>query len=306
MITEQHLLPDDSVQQAAVIIASKAGRLGNRLFLSAYFMANALARGYRLINPALGEYAPFFEGSARDPLSRFPVTGVRMDPEVAAQCREILEPLSGLAGVLVPGGRTLDIRQTLDAADGVYDLNNPEFSLLLKEARFLAVKGWKFRDNANLVRYHGVIARYFQPIASIRKSAEALLRDARALGDLVIGVHIRQGDYRDWKSGIHYFETQQYAHWMREGSLLFPGKRVVFLVCASDPVEASCFRGLEVVMGPGSVIGDLDALSLCDLIMGPPSTFSTWASYAGRVPLCMLQQHHQVVTRGAFTLHDRV
>ena len=121
---------------ATVIIAAKAGRLGNRLFLSAYFMANALARGYCLMNPALGEYAQFFEGSSRDPLCRFPDTQVLMNPDVAAQCRDFLVSLSGLAGVLVPGGKTLDIRKTLDAKDGVYDLNNPEFTTLPRKPVF--------------------------------------------------------------------------------------------------------------------------------------------------------------------------
>jgi hypothetical protein len=258
------------------------------------------------MNPALGEYAQFFEGSARDPLCIFPETEVQMDPEVAAQCREFLLLLSGVAGVLVPSGKTLDIRQTLDAVDGVYDLNSPAFTTLLQETRLLAVKGWKFRDDTNLVRYHGKIARYFQPIASIRKPVEALLSEARALGDEVIGVHIRQGDYRDWKNGVHYFETEQYAHWMSEASLLDPSKKTVFLVCASDPLDDSCFRGLGVVMGPGSVIGDLHALSLCDRIMGPPSTFSTWASFHGRKPLCMLQHHEQKLSKHSFVMHDRV
>ena len=303
---EQYVIPAKAVRQATVVIAAKAGRLGNRLFLSAYFMANALARGYRLMNPALGEYAAFFEGSAKDPFCGFPGTEAQMDPEIAAQCRAFLEPLSGLAGILAPGGRTLDIRHSLDAMDGVYDLNCSEFTSLLQDSRLLAVKGWKFRDDTNLVRHHEVIARYFQPIASVRKPVESLLSEARALGDEVIGVHIRQGDYRDWKNGIHYFETEQYAHWMREVSQLDACRNPVFLVCASDSVDDTCFRGLKAVMGPGSVIGDLHALSLCDRIMGPPSTFSTWASFHGRKPLCMLQHNHQEIVRTDFTLHDRV
>jgi hypothetical protein len=258
------------------------------------------------MNPALGEYAQFFEGSARDPLCRFPETEVQMNPEVAAQFREFLLLLSGVAGVLVPGGKTLDIRQTLDAVDGVYDLNNPEFASLLQKARLLAVKGWKFRDDINLVRYHEVIARYFKPIASIRNAVEALISAVRDLGDEVIGVHIRQGDYRNWKNGVHYFELEQYAHWMREASQLDTSRKSVFLVCASDPVKISCLHGLEVVQGPGSVIGDLHALSLCDRIMGPPSTFSTWASFHGRKPLCMLQHHEQKLSNHSFVLHDRV
>jgi hypothetical protein len=306
MRIEQKILRNETIRQATVVVAAKAGRLGNRLFLSAYFMANALARGFRLMNPALGEYAPFYEGSAMDPLCMFPETKVQMDSEVAVQCREVLESLSRVAGVLIPGGKTLDIRKTVDAADGVYDLNSPAFTELLKGCQLLAVKGWKFRDDLNLIRYHAEIARYFQPIVSIREPVKALLRHARRQGDEVIGVHIRQGDYRNWKNGGHYFETLQYAHWMRETSALDASKKLVFLVCASDPVDISCFRGLDVIMGPGSVIGDLHALSLCDRLMGPPSTFSTWASFHGRKPLCMLLDHRQIISASDFVMHDRV
>jgi hypothetical protein len=32
------------------------------------------------------------------------------------------------------------------------------------------------------------------------------------------------------------------------------------------------------------------ALASCDYIVGPPSTFSLWASFYGQVPLCFLQK----------------
>ena len=291
---------------ATVVIAAKAGRLGNRLFLSAYFMANARARGYLLMNPALGEYAASFEGSARDPLCRFPGVGEGFDPEIVGQCRDAAVTLLPMVSRLLPRSRILDIRATHDAGDCVYDLNAEEYLHQLNEGGMLFVKGWKFRDDEHLVAAHRVIAEYFTPVEEIRLRAERAVSQARSQGDLVIGVHIRQGDYRDWKGGIHYFETEQYAHWMREAAAIHPGKRVAFMICASDLIDFGKFGGLAVTSGPGEVVADLHALSLCDGIMGPPSTFSTWASYRGRTPLCMLQHHRQQVQKHDFVLHDRV
>jgi hypothetical protein len=37
--------------------------------------------------------------------------------------------------------------------------------------------------------------------------------------------------------------------------------------------------------GPGDPAGDLFSLAACDYIMGPPSTFTLWASFFGGVPL---------------------
>lgn len=291
---------------ATVVIAAKAGRLGNRLFLSAYFMANALARGYHLMNPALGEYAPHFEGSARDPLCRFPASSSGLDPEVAGQCRDVVVNLLPLISGLKPRSRTLDIRASHDSCDAVYDLNGGDYCRRTHDKGLLFVKGWKFRDHEHLVSEHPAIAEYFTPVEEIRLKAEQAVQRARALGDFVIGVHIRQGDYRGWKAGVHYFETEQYVHWMHEAAALHAGRRVAFLVCASDPLDFRKFGELPVAAGPGEVVADLHALSLCDAIMGPPSTFSAWASYAGRVPLCMLQHHRQEVRNHDFVLHDRV
>ena len=157
---------------ATVVIAAKAGRLGNRLFLSAYFMANARALGYRLMNPAFGEYASLFEGIAMDPLCRFPEEGRRENPEFATQCREVLLGLASGIGSLattlgLPESRQLDIRKSHDAKDQNYDLCGVAFDEALHSNRLLIVKGWKFRDDSNLVRFHSEISRYFTPVASL-------------------------------------------------------------------------------------------------------------------------------------------
>ena len=277
-----------------VMISSKAGRLGNRLFQAAYFLGNALNKGYRLLNPSLGEYANLFEGSARDPLCGFPATWRDIDPEFADQCREFLFPCIHLLGLaaksgIVPGATAIDIRQFDTKEEGDIDLNGEIFGKCLASGKLLLPMGWKFSDYAGIRKHREEIARYFTPVAPVRKPVKALIARARAMGDLLVGVHIRQEDYRSWKNGIHFYETGRYAQWMSEIVDTNPGKRVVFLVCASDALEEVLFRGIPYLKGPGFPAGDLHALSLCDKIIGPPSTFSAWASYHGGVPLCVLR-----------------
>jgi hypothetical protein len=280
--------------KSTVVIASKAGRLGNRLFQSAHFMGNALAKGYQLFNPSLGEYASLFEGSARDPLCGFPQGWRDLEPEFADQCREVLfegAQFLGLAAArgIIPGATAIDIRRFDEMEEGDIDLAGEAFGNFLNSGKLLLPMGWKFSDHAGMRQYREAIIRYFTPVESVRKPAENIISRARELGDLLVGVHIRQDDYRRWKNGIHFYETERYVHWMLELLERNPGKQVVFLVCASNPLNESLFRDLSVVKGPGSPCGDLHALSLCDQIIGPPSTFSGWASYHGGVPLCVLQ-----------------
>jgi hypothetical protein len=294
-----------TMNQTTVIIASKAGRLGNRLFQGAHFMGNALSKGYQLFNPSLGEYAHLFEGSARDPLCGFPQPWRDDDPEFADQCRQILfqgVQLLGMATVrgMITGVKSVDIRRFDEVEGGDVDLKGEVFTPLLEAGQLILPMGWKFSDHSGIQKHRKEIVRYFTPVESIRKPAEKIVSHARELGDLLVGVHIRQDDYRQWKNGIHFYETERYAQWMRELSERNSDNKVVFLVCASNSLDESLFNDLSVVKGPGSPCGDLYALSLCDKIIGPPSTFSGWASYHGGVPLCMLQNAFTSVARENF------
>jgi hypothetical protein len=67
---------------------------------------------------------------------------------------------------------------------------------------------------------------------------------------------------------------------------------VAFLVCSNEPVAPLLsLEGLKVFEGPGTAIGDLYALAGCDKLMGPPSTFSLWASYWGGRPGANAPKH---------------
>ena len=102
-----------SLRSPSVVIASKIGRLGNRLFLSAYFMAYALSMGFRIFNPALAEYARLFEGSCNDPFCEFPSSEKFFDSEFSDQCRGVFltmvdGPGSFAAEIGIPGVKLLD------------------------------------------------------------------------------------------------------------------------------------------------------------------------------------------------------
>jgi hypothetical protein len=55
-----------------------------------------------------------------------------------------------------------------------------------------------------------------------------------------------------------------------------------------------------VGFGPGSVVGDLYALARCDYIMGPPSTYTQWASFYGNRPMLCLESKDQRIDRDQF------
>jgi hypothetical protein len=271
-------------------------------------MGNALSKGYHLLNPSLAEYAPLFEGSARDPLCGFMEPWRRTEADFADECRGIAYTSAFLAGKIatlgiIPGVTTMDIRRFDETEEGQVDLNGDVFGELLESQKLILPMGWKFCDHAGIKEHRDAIVRYFTPVEPVSLHAESAIRRARECGESVIGVHIRQEDYRFWKGGVHYYEAECYARWMRQCMEIFSHRKPAFIVCSSNRLDPEIFNGLPIVFGPGSAVGDLHALSLCDRIMGPPSTFSMWASYSGNTPLCMLRNRDDSVNAGAFHLH---
>ena len=67
---------------------------------------------------------------------------------------------------------------------------------------------------------------------------------------------------------------------------LYKDKRVVFFIASNENVPKETFNEFEIIDGNMMCAAfDLYALSKCDRIIGPPSTFSRWASLMGNVPL---------------------
>ncbi len=133
---------------------------------------------------------------------------------------------------------------------------------------------------------HADIRRVFQPGQKYVRRAEKLISGLRRSSDLLIGVHVRRGDYREYRNGQYYFDDATYRRVMEELAEQRSDKQVRFFLCSNEPIELDNFAGLPVFTLPSAAgIEDLHALSLCDYIFGPPSTYSMWASYYGQVPL---------------------
>ena len=92
--------------------------------------------------------------------------------------------------------------------------------------------------------------------------------------------------------GKYYFSHEEYAIQMSYIQSLFQNRRVCFLISTNENYEKQIFNSLTLCDWKGkTAIHDLYALSLCDYIAGPLSTFSRWASYYGQVPLYFIEKN---------------
>lgn len=105
-------------------------------------------------------------------------------------------------------------------------------------------------------------------------------------GSPLVGIHMRKTDYRSWCNGKHFFEDDYYLKIANYVQCKFTENSCKLLFISDEPIEnaeiqkLSCHQNVVVLFNkeefhPDSL--DLVLLSLCDLILGPISTYNAFA-----------------------------
>lgn len=145
------------------------------------------------------------------------------------------------------------------------------------------VSDWTYRDAAALEKHADFIRAFFQP----RNGADAkeTWRGIRGGGETVVGVHVRRGDYKDFEGGRYYYEDDVYER----------NKKAV-----GDGIVSSGKTPKFVMFPFRSAVEDQWMMSQCDYLMGPPSTFTMWASFMGNVPLGIIRDRSHTLSMADF------
>lgn len=170
---------------------------------------------------------------------------------------------------------------------------------------FGCTKGWQTRtDTRYLAQTKKELQRIFRPKEEIMQKAEGLVAEMRQTADLVVGVHIRRGDYATWNNGRFFYELEEYHQFMLRVKELYKERRVAFFISSNESFDLSLFKDCDCHRfgkEPSGAILDLYTLSVCDRIIGPFSSYSRWASFIGEVPLCFLESKAQQFTEESFS-----
>ena len=276
-----------------VIVSRKSGRMGNRLFTFAHFMANSMEYGpYNVLNPVFNEYSAFFIGSDSHWTTRFSAHPVATNGRIASGIRRIgrkvldyllyavANPLrrDRIAFLHSPWHEVIDLHHP-----AVYEWWHSGFLQFVRQ-KIVISNGWIFWDHESFIKHAEQIREYFRLVPTLASRVQKHMASCRSEGVLLVGVHIRHGDYRTAGGGTYFYETEHYAALMRRLAAV-SSEKMSFLVCSDEPIRSSDFDGLTIFSGPGTAIEDMYALAACDYIIGPPSSFSGWASFYGQVPL---------------------
>jgi hypothetical protein len=266
-----------------IVIARKWGLMCNQIFTMSHAIAAALECGTSVVNPAFKDYAAHFNCLKDDPLCRFPVR--KPISVINTWAARLTRTPGAYLSDLIPRyhvstriARTIPIGWHEECR-----LDSELTRRYIQTTSLLFLEGWQFDKHAATIR------EFFAPRPELESRAVAAANKARDGCDVLVGVHIRHGDYKTHLNGKYFYETAEYARLMRDVASLFDGRAVGFLVSSNAKQDASAFQGLMWLPSDGHMVVDLYALSKCDYVIGPPSTYSQWASFYGQVPLCIVR-----------------
>lgn len=288
----------------------KAGQLANRLFHFSYFIAHSLEHHYRLVHPYFEDYEHYFELQSapgfRDGSISLHFSGNRFIERTIKNSIGMVRRLAKKNKQQFLFIEFHDIKKEYDSRYLEFDMSDPSFVYKVKQ-RVVFAKGWNYRDAAALHKHAETIRKIFTPKQEYAATVDAIATSCKSF-DVCIGIHIRRGDYKAFFDGRWYYDNSVYASKMYflQDWFARQGKRCVFLICSNEPVQASDFPGLDILSGEREPITDLYSLATCDYLVGPPSTFTLWASFYGKVPLLMLKHKDIIPDPDNFSVYEGV
>lgn len=164
----------------------------------------------------------------------------------------------------------------------------------------IRVRGWAFNESNELTEKY---RPYFQRKYSLRScivNSNSFISSFQNVkkDNVVVGIHIRRGDYKVWCDGKYYYDDIVYTKCINLMKKLLTGKKCKFIVFSNEDVRID---GDDIIVSKNDWYIDQYIMGKCDYLIGPPSTFTLWASYLGEVPCCHIQS--ECIT---FSLEDFV
>lgn len=268
-----------------LIISNKPGQLGNRIWVFAHLMAYAIEHNHKIYNPAFDEYSHLFEGTKNCIIPSYP------QKKGFFSSKQLTHLAYGITNISAKITRKLNLHNAicsthyLDWTDS-FNLDKNKFE---DKSALTFLSGWLYRGEKILDKHQEEIREYFLPAKDHRDNVNKFIDDHKNENDILIGIHIRRGDYKTFENGKYFFEIEFYNKIMLQIQNFLAPQKVKFIICSNETITPSQFTVRSWYTGPGHYFEDLLALAECDFIIGPPSTFSLWASFYGKKKLFQLK-----------------
>jgi Glycosyl transferase family 11 len=251
------------------------GNHSNRLFQNLHFEAFCLEHQIHFANPAFQNMRDYYIA---------PVHGEKdwVSAFLAVRCNKIFKQIKPSRNVVVFGDAS---DSAVESAEDIANQSN--LLQLVTQYETIYVAGWGFKAHQLTEKHRAeLVKRYaLKPECYGNSPWLSRLQQWRAEGSVIVGVHIRRGDYKQWRGGQYYFSDAVYQRYMLDLKRQIAARddrRCRFIVFSN---EVTGFSDNDTVcVSQASWYVDHFLMSQCDWLIGPPSSFTLWASYMGAVP----------------------
>ena len=178
--------------------------------------------------------------------------------------------------------------------------------------KHIVVSGWNVRFYDLFLKYRSEICDLFTIDDIYTNPVREKMLQVEGGDDNVVrlGVHIRRGDYAQWKDGIYCYDDETYARYINRFAALHDGEDIHVFLSTNDPdvveekYQEMC-PNVHIHYLRGNSPQDLFMLSECDYVIGPPSTFSLVAIMYRDIPLYRMDTSDETVSlKDNFHLFD--
>ena len=240
-----------------IVVVRPSGNHSNRLFQAVHTEAFALERNSKYYNPTMYDLTKYYD-----------IKSFTLNKLIVCVFRRL---------------SILNLR-VHDFTEAYFELHSPNFEVLNK--RLVFISGWFFFHKELTSKYRFYFRKKYSLTSSIIQNN---LNDNKYnLNEIdhkinnyekVIGIHIRRGDYKEWGDGLYYFEDAVYQSVIEKMQIFFGNKKVLFILFSNETIDFEFSDNM--ILSNNEWFVDHYIMGRCDYLIGPPSTFTLWASYIG-------------------------
>lgn len=250
-----------------IVLYNGYGNHSNRLFQNIHFEAFCIEEKIQFVNPSFADMQEYYVEPVEAPKDIW-ASMLKMRP----------------ARVLSKMGFFRNVVQFNKSDD-----NNATVLRRYLQAnghRNVFVEGWGFKIQDLVYKYQDLFIKKYALKNKYYENNElyqTIMRLKSEKKAILVGVHIRRGDYKSYKNGKYYFLDMTYEKYMsnlKNEIANVCGKACTFIIFSTEPTSFN--SGENMLVSNNAWYMDHLLMSKCDFLIGPPSTFTQWASYIGK------------------------
>jgi len=270
-----------------IIVCDQYGRLGNRLHLFAQLIKFANKNNLAVWMPSFYDYWHFFPNLDQRPTYNctfYPFTNFISAENIFFTFNFIFKRVNKFKS------------NRFFCSLSFHYISNGNPWQIIKESNSLITFFGGFVFHEFMLNCDSIltdIKDIFRPAYKYDYDIHKPIMNLRSRNDLVCGVLVRQTDYRSWNDGKYFYTSKQYSIFLDNLKCSFKNRKIGFFIATDEAQDEKLYGDLDCIIRVGYPLENLYTLSLCDFLIGPPSSYIGWSAFISNKTLRTLLPNSQ-------------